>query len=32
MNRTEMKYVVLQTGCKLDEERFRKDIIRPEAA
>lgn len=25
-------YVVLQTGCEFDEERFRKDIIRPEAA
>lgn len=25
-------YVVLQTGCDFDEEKFRKDIIRPEAA
>ena len=24
-------YVVLQTGCDFDEEKFRKDIIRPEA-
>ncbi|WP_049945915.1 IS110 family transposase [Butyrivibrio sp. LC3010] len=23
-------YVVLQTGCDFDEEKFRKDIIRPE--
>ena len=25
-------YVVLQTGCDFDEEKFRRDIIRPEAA
>lgn len=25
-------YEVLQTGCEFDEERFRRDIIRPEAA
>ena len=25
-------YVVLQTGCDFDEEKFRKDIIHPEAA
>ncbi len=25
-------YVVLQTGCDFDEEKFRKNIIRPEAA
>ncbi len=25
-------YVVLQTGCGFDEERFRRDIIRPETA
>lgn len=25
-------YVVLQTGCDFNEEKFRKDIIRPEAA
>ena len=25
-------YVVLKTGCDFDEEKFRKDIIRPEAA
>ncbi len=25
-------YVVLQTSCDFDEEKFRKDIIRPEAA
>jgi len=25
-------YVVLQTGCDFDEEKIRKDIIRPEAA
>ena len=25
-------FVILQTGCEFDEERFRKDIIRPEAA
>ena len=25
-------YVVLQTGCEFDEERFRRDIIRPGAA
>ena len=25
-------YVVLQTSCEFDEERFRRDIIRPEAA
>lgn len=25
-------YVILQTGCDFDEERFRKDIIRPQAA
>lgn len=25
-------YVVLQTGCEFDEEKFRRDIIRPEAA
>lgn len=25
-------YIVLKTGCDFDEERFRKDIIRPEAA
>ena len=25
-------YVVLQTGCDFDEEKFRKDIVRPEAA
>ena len=25
-------YVILQTGCDFDEERFRGDIIRPEAA
>ena len=25
-------YVVLQTGCDFDEEKFRSDIIRPEAA
>ena len=25
-------YVILQTGCDFDEEKFRKDIIRPEAA
>ena len=25
-------YVVLQTGCEFDEERFRRDIIRPETA
>lgn len=25
-------FVVLQTGCEFDEERFRKDIIRAEAA
>ena len=25
-------FVVLKTGCDFDEERFRKDIIRPEAA
>ena len=25
-------YVVLQTVCDFDEEKFRKDIIRPEAA
>lgn len=24
-------YVVLQTGCEFDEERFKRDIIRPEA-
>ena len=24
-------YVVFQTGCDFDEEKFRKDIIRPEA-
>jgi transposase len=24
-------YVVLQTGCDFDEEKFRKDIVRPEA-
>jgi len=25
-------YVALQTGCDFDEEKFRRDIIRPEAA
>ena len=25
-------YVVLQTGCDFDEEKFRRDIIRPEVA
>lgn len=25
-------YVVLQTGCEFDEDRFRKDIIRQETA
>ena len=25
-------YVVLQTGCEFDEERFRRDVIRPETA
>ena len=25
-------YVILQTGCDFDEERFRKDIIRPQIA
>lgn len=24
-------YIILQTGCDFDEERFRKDIIRPHA-
>lgn len=23
-------FVILQTGCDFDEERFRKDIIRPQ--
>ena len=25
-------FVIMQTGCDFDEERFRKDILRPEAA
>ena len=25
-------FVIMQTGCDFDEERFRKDIMRPEAA
>ena len=25
-------FVILQTGCDFDEERFREDIIRPQAA
>ena len=25
-------YVILQTGCDFDEERFRRDIIRPQLA